>query len=470
MSKVEHVEDICPGSSPTTDIADHHTETTLFATLRHLLHVVPVAVFAAVVAVQIGYHSRQLESPYGMRLGRNGGDGPFITVNLTKARYDSEGDLGAALSPLLACSRTIRRRGDPAYEPCRLYHGSGVRVRTFEDLITFSDNSFYLVPPDRHFMWPPIEVGHKTVAPQIKTTDGRSVIMETISVSPKVFRVHNMLSEAEIDQIIKEARESSKTEVSKRYRSHTNPQRTAEDWNAERSETVLAIRNRTFSMLAFEPDVPDTWAEPFEMLIYKPGKCFVLHDDYLDDEAIGDQSNEFDSRSELLGSNRFATTLFYFTDVDVGGETVFANGENAAGTNGDKDDAISKILSNSTEADLLAAAGILPDSWEMGLLGTCRSKFSVRPQRGSIVMFYNQLAEGGIDRNAFHGGCPVISGEKIAANVIAWNGPTNLAPDEQVEEMMARQAFRADGLYDDGEVNDDPEEDGVNDEGEAEEE
>ena len=60
----------------------------------------------------------------------------------------------------------------------------------------------YLVPEGRLFMWPTNKVGHITSVPGC--SEGRAkalppVLLETINLEPRVFRVRNFLSAAEVD-------------------------------------------------------------------------------------------------------------------------------------------------------------------------------------------------------------------------------------------------------------------------------
>ena len=48
---------------------------------------------------------------------------------------------------------------------------------------------------------------------------------------------------------------------------------------------------------------------------------------------------------------------------------------------------------------------------------------SIIPKSGDAILFYSQDANGNKDLSSHHGGCPVISGQKWAANLWIWNGP-----------------------------------------------
>ena len=56
------------------------------------------------------------------------------------------------------------------------------------------------------------------------------------------------------------------------------------------------------------------------------------------------------------------------------------------------------------------------------MVADCRSRLSVRPHSSRAVLFYSQHPNGEEDSSSLHGGCPVLHGEKWAANLWVWNG------------------------------------------------
>ena len=53
----------------------------------------------------------------------------------------------------------------------------------------------------------------------------------------------------------------------------------------------------------------------------------------------------------------------------------------------------------------------------------CRTRLAIRPNAARAVLFYSQYPDGRKDPDSRHGGCPVLSGEKWAANLWVWNTP-----------------------------------------------
>ena len=48
---------------------------------------------------------------------------------------------------------------------------------------------------------------------------------------------------------------------------------------------------------------------------------------------------------------------------------------------------------------------------------------AVYPKKGDAVLFYSQTPDANVDPNSYHGGCPIIKGDKWGANVWIWNRP-----------------------------------------------
>lgn len=133
------------------------------------------------------------------------------------------------------------------------------------------------------------------------------------------------------------------------------------------------------------------------------------------------EEHNFDSAG--VGSNRFATILLYMSDLEEGdgGETLFSKGWPVGQAEEDrvsKKDAI-KALRDSGDVDNILERG----SWEEEMVADCRTRLAVRPHSARAVLFYSQNPDGTPDSSSLHGGCPVIKGEKWAANLWVWNAP-----------------------------------------------
>jgi hypothetical protein len=55
------------------------------------------------------------------------------------------------------------------------------------------------------FVWPPVKPGHKVELTSMRPYprgEGEPLVLETLAVSPKVFYVHNFLSDGEADKLV----------------------------------------------------------------------------------------------------------------------------------------------------------------------------------------------------------------------------------------------------------------------------
>ncbi len=82
------------------------------------------------------------------------------------------------------------------------------------------------------------------------------------------------------------------------------------------------------------------------MLRYNPSQAYTEHLDYMDQI---DDGHDYDSGK--LGTNRFATLVMYFTDVESGGETCFPTTDALAGLPSDDE-----ILEGLREGDMKVRA------------------------------------------------------------------------------------------------------------------
>ena len=70
----------------------------------------------------------------------------------------------------------------------------------------------------------------------------------------------------------------------------------------------------------------------------------------------------------------------------------------------------------------------------------CRTRLAVRPHSSRAVLFYSQLPNGEVDPASIHGACPILAGQKYAANLWVWNTPRQGYPGSPIKEK-----FRKDG-------------------------
>nr|XP_044251579.1 prolyl 4-hydroxylase subunit alpha-2 [Drosophila takahashii] len=101
-------------------------------------------------------------------------------------------------------------------------------------------------------------------------------------------------------------------------------------------------------------------SEMLQLMNYGLGGHYDKHYDYF---------NQINSNLTAMSGDRIATVLFYLTDVEQGGATVFPNIQKA-----------------------------------------------IFPQRGSVIMWYNLKDDGQPDTQTLHAACPVIVGSKWVCN------------------------------------------------------
>lgn len=118
-----------------------------------------------------------------------------------------------------------------------------------------------------------------------------------------------------------------------------------------------------------------------------------------------------------------------------GGETVFPKGwpYDVAEEDRLERKAALDALRNSDRGQVLKKG-----SWEEDLVATCRSKLAIRPHSSRAVLFYSQFPDGRVDPASLHGACPVLSGQKYAANLWVWNTPRTGYSGSPIKEKFRK--------------------------------
>eukprot|EP00536_Pseudo-nitzschia_multiseries_P008739 jgi/Psemu1/257491/estExt_Genewise1Plus.C_2280034 len=282
----------------------------------------------------------------------------------------------------------------------------------------------YAVPAGRVFMFAPSYVGEIFNLPHVPGASDKTIYLEVLSLSPRVFDVFNFFNRQESKELVDRAI-AEKSESHRIKRSTTgagdkavNSRRTSESGFDTDGKTALTIKRRCFSALGFDEYI-GSHGDGLQILRYNVSKAYNSHMDWIEDHT-GQLKHDYDSAG--TGGNRFATILLYMSDLgeNDGGETVFPHGvpeHIPVEQRITKQQAI-KQLRASERGSVLK-----PGSWEEELTALCRSQLSVRPHSSRAVLFYSQHPNGAADRDSLHGACPVLNDQKYAANLWVWNTP-----------------------------------------------
>lgn len=84
---------------------------------------------------------------------------------------------------------------------CRVFDRYGYEIKALGAL--HDEQLLFAVPPNRHFVWPAFEIGHRVAVPGVTSSlPGHPIFLETLSDSPRVFLVENFLSAEDADEVI----------------------------------------------------------------------------------------------------------------------------------------------------------------------------------------------------------------------------------------------------------------------------
>lgn len=298
--------------------------------------------------------------------------------------------------------------------------------------------SLYAVPAGRVFIFATSYIGEKFVLDHIKDPSGRSTVLETISLRPKVFDMHNFFSTDEADGIVLNAiRQTADTHKFKRSSTgasgyNINPTRTSENAFDTHSQLAQKLKRRCIAAVGYD-EYEEGVTDGLQVLRYNKTEAYIDHLDYIEDHNKGEE-HDFDTMH--LGSNRMSTILLYFTDMskNAGGETVFPLAWPTGSNHVTLPEAIDYVRKNGF-VDLFDE-----NSWQEKLVAQCHSRLVVSPARAKAVLFYSQLPDGQVDPYSQHGACPVISDEsKVAANMWIWNAPRADFPGAPVNDWVKKK-------------------------------
>eukprot|EP01116_Phalansterium_solitarium_P006419 TRINITY_DN18717_c0_g1_i1.p1 TRINITY_DN18717_c0_g1~~TRINITY_DN18717_c0_g1_i1.p1 ORF type:complete len:386 (-),score=52.72 TRINITY_DN18717_c0_g1_i1:141-1298(-) len=244
---------------------------------------------------------------------------------------------------------------------------------------------------DELFFWPVVKIGHVASI----TLDGRPINVTTVSASPRAFVVDNFLSHAEADHLIKRAKHDLKMWDSKvgdsAETSYYDSVRTSSQvWiGPSNAGSVDQISTRIKARVLALTGLPD-YCEDIQVVHYDPMEHYYPHHDWIDRSSVGQGQRAH--KYYAAGGNRVITVLFYLNDVEEGGETRFP-------------------MTGAKYHPRMSGPEVCSPDFEC---------LSIKPRKGSAIMFYNLLEkghmQGATDPMSLHTGCDVLKGEKFAAN------------------------------------------------------
>ena len=336
----------------------------------------------------------------------------------------------------------------------------------------------YIAPEGRLFVWPIQRVGYVTPVPGVqhnREPGAPTVTVETLCVSPRIFRIRNFLSDTEANGLVDETlkitdpmyslQRSGTGHVPRSKTKQKTVASTRSSENAFVSHSALAktVKQRAFELLRV-PRFSMQQSDGIQVLRYQLGQAYIGHTDYF---PVKKNSVDWHWDPATNGSNRFATVFLYLSDVSHGGQTVFPNAKAPPGWEPSNNPWVPAAVGDGS--DEAAPPPYETGSWEEKMTALCESSFAVSPRKGDAIVFYSQRPNGGVDPQSLHGGCPVLNGTKWAANLWVWNadrfktgatantngqgynGPNTLPPPGQIHLPPGAAKRKPDGdiVFDD---------------------
>ena len=297
----------------------------------------------------------------------------------------------------------------------------GIETYCWGDLGSVS--TVYVSHLDRPWQWPTTRVGEVRPLhlPAVLSDDSstealpRSVELQTLSLSPPIFRARRLLPEDMLDELRSEAEpafEPSTVGVGS-VRKRDDRRRSSSAWlhgyqdPTKSLPAARAVQRAVAALLRLSRGQLLHGMEPLLAVQYAQGGHYEPHHDFFATSSASTTPYEA-AYAPPDGSNRFATVIIYLTDSDSqdGGHTVFPY-------------AVPSEAPKMLDGLAFAGAPAAPPC-DFSTLHQRRG-LMVQPRRGDALLFYNQLPNGTLDGRTRHGACPVLRGAKVAINVWAWN-------------------------------------------------
>lgn len=346
---------------------------------------------------------------------------PTVIEVYRNGESEAVGHVSGACASRSALEAAVSRLGcgDPA--ACEVRDGAGRVVVSCEALSQCAAEGLqppglpraYAVPRDKRFVFATDGVGFERRLPHV-----RNATLVTLAEAPRLFEIRGFIEEAEADALVADALAIDDDEH-KLMRSSTGPKgynpssvRTSENAWVKHTSTAMQLKRRAFTLLGY-PRLDEGTADGLQVLRYNRSKAYVAHTDYLS-QPVGVSGAQMNPA--LGGANRLATIFLYLSDVEEGGQTVFPNVEAP-------DDRVEALQPPDSLTDAVARLrdDHAPDGWQHRMVHDCYSKLAVRPKKARAILYYSQRPDGSLDPDSRHGGCPVLQGQKWAANLWVWN-------------------------------------------------
>eukprot|EP00948_MAST-09A_sp_MAST-9A-sp1_P002673 g2673.t1 len=271
------------------------------------------------------------------------------------------------------------------------------------------DSLLYFVEPGRHFQWPVNDIngeGNQKIPRNVESPiEGKPITIRAVSSEPRVFVIENFIDDEEIDYFIQYSKKHGERSTTGIGDSSThNVNRTSSTaWDTS-SKIAKRVINRAFALVNVQYNVLQS--DAVQVIRYGADQRYNLHHDYFD-ELSG--YPDWDTK-ELSATNRLLTLLLYLTPVPKGGATVFPRA--------DQDKSYWNEHESSQEAEEEPSLAGIENKMD-----SCASRKGIKvyPRKGNAILFYSQHPNGTLDASSLHGGCPVVTGEKFAANVWIWS-------------------------------------------------